>query len=276
METHLFSSFLINIGQAAGDVLEMLKHARSLVERRESRNGRRKPHWPRISYKKWLTSGGEQDSSMLPENARREARTGRGSIDDSSDGDDESGRASTEALLRPKYDEETGAAEFNERILPHNGNGRPCRDPEKPQASIVLWLRGIIDDTVDSFMHSEQLAFALKLTVAALLVTWPAFVPYLNAWYVSIRGTCATLQLILVFKVSIGTSFLVFFFRALGTTFGCSNGIIAWEIGQGNRIVLVIVLAIGLLPASYIQLATPYVKAGVISMVSLSIVGIGT
>ncbi|KAI1126112.1 hypothetical protein F5Y10DRAFT_245649 [Nemania abortiva] len=276
METHLVSSFLISIGQAARQVLEMLRHARILVERRQTRNGYRKLYWPHISWKKWLTSGGEQDGNVLPENARKEARAGHGSIEDSRNNDDECDSHSTDVLLRPKNDEETGAIGSGEKILPENEKGSRRKGEQGSQNNIILRIRGRAADTVEFFQGSDDLAFALKMVVAALLVTWPAFVPSLNSWYGSVRGTWATLQLILVFEVSIGTTFLGFFLRALGTTLGCSIGIIAWEVGQGNRIVLVFILAIGLLPGSYIHLATQYVKAGIICMISLSVVGLAT
>ncbi|KAI0489695.1 hypothetical protein F4859DRAFT_461851 [Xylaria cf. heliscus] len=273
MEAHLVSSFLISISQAARQVLEMLKHARTLVERRQMRNGRRKLYWPRISWKKWLVSGGEQDGNVLPENARKEARTGHGTIEDSRNEDDESIYDSIDTPVR-QTDEETGAR--LKETLPQNWEGLRREGPQPSQSKNIFLMRGLAADTVEFFQGSDDLAFALKMAVAALLVTWPAFVPSLNAWYGSVRGTWATLQLILVFEVSIGTTFLSFFLRALGTTFGCSVGLIAWEIGQGNRIVLAVILTIGLLPASYIHLATPYVKAGIISMVSLSVVGLTT
>ncbi|KAI0543042.1 hypothetical protein GGR58DRAFT_450421 [Xylaria digitata] len=275
METHLVSSFLIGLSQAARQVLEMLKYAGTLVERRQTRNGHRKLYWPHISWKKWLISGGEEDGNVLPENARKEARTGHAPIEDSRNADEESASNKTGGHRAPMTDEEMGAAGFIE-ALPRSGDETHRKGAQESRSSNILRIRGLTADAIEFFQDSDHLAFALKMAIAALLVTWPAFVPSLNAWYVSVRGTWATLQLILVFEVSIGTTFLGFFLRAFGTIFGCSIGIIAWEAGQGNRVVLVVILAIGLLPASYIHLATSYVKAGTISMISLSVVGLAT
>ncbi|KAI0815945.1 hypothetical protein GGR55DRAFT_631135 [Xylaria sp. FL0064] len=275
METHLVSSFVISLSQAAREVLEMLKYARALVERRQARNGRQRLYWPHISWKKWLVSGGEQDGNVLPESARKEARTGGGSVEDSINREEESASNSTNAIWTPATDEEKGTIR-SKHALPHKSK-EPCqKHPRKSYSCSVLWFRGLAADAFEVLQNSDDLAFALKMAIAALLVTWPAFVPSLNAWYGSVRGTWATFQLILVFEVSIGTTFRGFLLRAIGTTFGCSIGIIAWEVGQGNRVVLVIILAIGLIPSSYIQGTTPYVKAGTISMVSLSVVGLAT
>ncbi|KAI0432595.1 hypothetical protein F5Y09DRAFT_301318 [Xylaria sp. FL1042] len=275
METHLVSSFVIGLSQAARQVLEMLKYARALVERKQARNGRQKLYWPHISWKKWLVSGGEQDSNVLPESARKEARAGDGSVEDNIKREDESASNSRDAICTPATDEEKGTIR-SEDVLPQNGEVPHQECPHESYNCNVLWFRGLAADAVEFLQNSDDLAFALRMAVAALLVTWPAFVPSLNAWYGSVRGTWATFQLVLVFEVSIGTTFRGFFLRAFGTTFGCSIGIIAWEVGQGNRVVLVIILAIGLIPASYIQGATPYIKAGTISMVSSSVVGLAT
>ncbi|KAJ2988403.1 hypothetical protein NUW58_g3994 [Xylaria curta] len=201
METHLVSCFLISISQASRQVLEMLKHARTLVERRQTRSGRRKLYWPHISWKKWLVSGGEQDGNVLPENARKEARTGYGSIEDTRDDGDI--RNNTDVPVRPIVDEEAVTGAIKGDILPQNGEGPRQRGPQAPQDHKTLRIRGLAADTVEFFQGSDHLTFALKMAVAALLVTWPAFVPSLNAWYGSVRGTWATLQLILVFEVSI-------------------------------------------------------------------------
>ncbi|KAI0969901.1 hypothetical protein F4678DRAFT_436920 [Xylaria arbuscula] len=270
METHLVSSYVISLSQAARQVLEILKYARNLVERRQARYGRQKLYWPHISWKKWLVSGGEQDGNVLPENARKGARTGYGSVDDSINTEDE-GTSSIHTLA----DGEFGTA-CSREVSPRTEKRPEQNCPHKSYNFDAFRIRGLTADALEFLQNSDDLAFALKMTIAALLVTWPAFVPSLNAWYVSVRGTWATFQLILVFEVSIGTTFLGFLLRAFGTIFGCSIGIIAWEIGQGNRVVLVIILAIGLIPASYIQSATPYVKAGTISMISLSVVGLAT
>lgn len=86
----------------------------------------------------------------------------------------------------------------------------------------------------------------------------------------------AGLQLILVTEVSIGTSFVTFFLRAIGTTLGCLWGWAAWESRHGNHIVCAVVICIGLIPATYFQIGTKYQKAGQVSMVSMCVVALAT
>ncbi|KAI0889116.1 uncharacterized protein GGS22DRAFT_67535 [Annulohypoxylon maeteangense] len=275
METHLISSFLISVRQAASQTMDMLKHSRALVERRQSRNNHRRLYFPRIGWKKWLASGGEHDVNALPETARKEARTGHGLKEDLNI-NEKGADGSEEQLLRHAEDEETGHVISKQPTFPEKGRIPMRKGPQKSEASNALWLRGLAADIVEFFAESDDLAYALKMCIAAFIITWPAFVPATNAWYNSIRGSWASLQLVLVFEVSVGTSFQGFFLRVFGVIFGCVVGFLAYEIGQGNRIVAVVVLVFGIIPSSYIHLGTPFVKTGIISLVSMSVVGLAT
>ena len=86
----------------------------------------------------------------------------------------------------------------------------------------------------------------------------------------------AALQLILITEVSIGTSVMTFLLRGIGTTLGCLWGWAAWEIYGGNRIVCAVIICIGLIPATYVQLGTKYPKAGMVSIVSICVVALAT
>ncbi|KAI1458014.1 hypothetical protein F4805DRAFT_467072 [Annulohypoxylon moriforme] len=275
METHLISSFLISVRQAASQTMDMLRHSRALVERRQSRNNHRRLYFPRIGWKKWLTSGGEHDVNALPEDARKEARTGHGLREDLNI-NEKNADASDEQLVGYAEDEETGHVISKQPTVPEKGRIPMRKGPQKSEASTTLWLRGLAADTVEFFADSDDLAYALKMCIAAYIITWPAFVPATNAWYNSIRGSWASLQLVLVFEVSVGTSFQGFFLRVFGVIFGCVVGFLAYEIGQGNRVVAVVVLVFGIIPSSYIHLGTPFVKTGIISLVSMSVVGLAT
>ncbi|KAI1874751.1 uncharacterized protein JN550_002180 [Neoarthrinium moseri] len=273
METFLISSFLITLRQAASQIHMMLKHSRVLVERRLNRHARRRIYFPKISWKKWLKSGGERDINTVPENARKEARGGHGALGEDPRHDEDDPSTSDEQLLRHPKDEEMGRAQENQATL---GKIPRRKGPPKSESNTVLWLRGLAADVVEFIADSDALAFALKMSVAGWIVTWPAFVPSLNPWYASVRASWASLQLILVFEVSVGTSIQGFVLRVVGVIYGCVAGFLSFEIGQGNRVVAVVVLVIASIPAAYTQLGTPYVKTGIISIVSMSVVGLAT
>ncbi|KAK6198318.1 hypothetical protein LQW54_010402 [Pestalotiopsis sp. IQ-011] len=274
-ETFLISSFLITLRQAASQVNHMLKHSRNLVDKRQRRLNRRRLYFPKISWRRWLKTGGEKDVNAVPESARKEARAGQASHNEHAHLDEETVSPPNERLRRGPGDEEANRINEKQQI-PSNKNVPLTKSRSRPSISTALWLRGLVADIVEFVASSDDLAFALKMSVAGWLVTWPGFVPSTHAWYTSIRASWASLQLILVFEVSIGTSIMGFLLRVVGVIYGCVAGFLSYEIGQGNRVVTAIVLVIASLPAFYMQLGTPYVKTGIISTVSMSVVGLAT
>jgi hypothetical protein len=275
VETFLISSFLVTLRQSATQISDMLKHCRVLVERRQARRDKRRIYFPKISWKKWLKTGGEKDVNTMPDNARKEARAGHGTREETLK-NDEDPLANTEHLNSQKRDEEAGLAPEKPKELPVQGKIPRRKGPQKSEnTSTSLWLRGLAADAVEFFADSDDLAFALKMSIAGWLITWPAFVPSMNAWYASVRASWASLQLILVFEVSVGTSIQGFMLRVFGVIYGCVAGFLAYEIGQGNHVVAVVILTIASIPASYTRLGTPYVKTGIISIVSMAVVGLG-
>lgn len=270
METFLISSFLLNLRQAALHTLGMLRHSRVLVERRQERHGRKRIYLPQINWRKWLQSGGEADMLALPDSARKDARTGN-KIDD--DADDGASIDSGETLLAKKDVE--SAMPNKEPVVqsPKIANETVRR---KKKGSRMLRLRNTLADTIEYLVGSDDISYAIKLTVAVFLVTWPAFLVQWNTWYSLNRGLWAALQLVLITEVAIGTSVMMFMLRAVGTTVGCIWGYAAYQAGQGNRVVAVVLIVIGIIPSAYVQLGSKYIKAGMVTIISMSIVVLAT
>lgn len=275
METFLVSSFLLNLREAAKHTQSMLSHARKLVEKRQARNERRTLYAPKIAWRRWLTSGGENDMLALPEEGRKDARSGtrvENYDDDSQESDSEDG------LLDNKTDTEA-AADRPVRLKktdtnPASKSKKTLRQP-KARESKRTWLeraRNDAADVVEWLLTSEDIQYALKLTFAVFLVTWPAFLAQWNAWYSENRGLWAALQLVLITEVAIGTSVKTFLLRGVGTTIGCLWGYAAYETRNGNRYTCVVLLVIGIIPSSYVHLGSKYTKAGIVSIVSMCIV----
>lgn len=283
IETFLLSSSLLSLRHAAEQVTQMLKHARILVGRVQARHNRKRLYWPRkINWQTWLRSGGEQDIMALPETARKEKRTGnepsRKNNKNEEDGDDSD------------FEQEADAERDEEANPPNKNNVAPRRKPattkgpekqlqRKAEASpgrrSMMWWRTHIADMTDLVFHSEHIAYALKLTTAVFAITWIPFYGPFNSWFASMRGIWVPLQLVLTFEVAIGSSIEVFFVRAGGVVFGCVWGYASYEISRGQLPALVVLLVPGIVVSSYVQLGTNYVKAGMISVVSMSIVALG-
>lgn len=279
METFLVSSFLLGYHQAATHILEMLRRARDLVEERRRRNDRSRiwlPHY--TSMRQWLSSAGEWDGAILPSEARKSVR--RGNDSKAPEADDEPQSTDHDHTNR-QPDEETlfnnGSGEQAPRKRPLTKKAPKVTKPKRKteHSNWLNKLRSTTADAIEWAQDSDDLDYALKLAIAVFLVSWPAFVTSWNAWYANIRGSWAPMQLVLVFEVVIGSSFLVFFVRLFGVIFGCAWGYLAYVIGGGNRAAMVAVLFFGIVPSVYIQLATKYVKAGMVSIISMSVVALG-
>jgi hypothetical protein len=275
METFLISSFLLNLRQAALHTLEMLNHSRVIVEKRQARHGRRRLYAPQINWRKWLSSGGEEDMLALPESGRKESRTGN-KVDITSDNSPATSKESLLNKIPTKNDLESANAPEPPRpaITANQAAKRKAVDPDK--GTFTHRLRNGLADIIEYLVGSDDIAYAVKLTVAVFLVTWPAFIHKWNAWYSLNRGLWAALQLVLITEVALGTSVITFTLRAVGTTIGCVWGYAAYSAGNGNRVVAVVLLVIGIIPSTYIQLGSKYVKAGMVSIISMSIVVLAT
>ena len=273
METFLISSFLLNLRQVALHILEMLKHSRELVEKRQARHGRRRIYAPRINWRKWLVSGGEEDMLALPENGRKDVRTG--TMREDPQDDDPS--TSNESLLKKR---DVESAPRRESLAPpvtlQAKQAAATKDEKQEKGSLTHRLRNGLADTIEYLVGSEDVLYAIKLTIAAFLVTWPAFLHQWNAWYSLNRGLWAALQLVTITEVAIGTSIVTFTLRAVGTTLGCVWGYAAYQAGNGNKVICVVILVIGIIPSTYIQLGSKYIKAGMVSIISMSVVALAT
>ncbi|KAL8663087.1 MAG: hypothetical protein Q9202_004124 [Teloschistes flavicans] len=282
-EVFLVASFLLNLRQAASHVDEMLKHARSLVLERQSRHDRRRLYAPRIKWSKWLYTGGGEDEAM-PTAGRKGKRRGEEDerADDDAEADSTDQRESLTQHASGRKDLEAGEStgvELQKPVKPQSRSmpGDSMAASEKSGSKgFPLRLRGKLADMIEWVQHSDDLLYAFKLATAAMLVTWPAFVARWNQWYSLNRGLWAAIQLILVTEVSIGTSVMTFFLRGIATTLGCLWGWAALEARNGNRIVVAAMVALGLIPSTYVQLGTAYPKAGMVCIVSMCVVTLST
>ncbi|ENH63370.1 hypothetical protein FOC1_g10009266 [Fusarium oxysporum f. sp. cubense race 1] len=146
--------------------------------------------------------------------------------------------------------------------------------PQPQQSSKILKIRGMAADALEWIQDSEHVKYAFKLTIAILLLSWPAFVESQMGWYSAYRGIWAPMQLFLVFEVAIGTSFHVFFIRLCGVVAGSAFGYASALVGDRSLIAMVFFLIIGIMPSFYVQLGTRYVKAGMISTVTMVVVAL--
>ncbi|RKL15861.1 hypothetical protein BFJ68_g5628 [Fusarium oxysporum] len=279
METFLISSFVLSLRQAAMYVLDMLRHVRKTVEQRQARNDRATIWFPKhVDIRQWLITGGESDGFVLPEAARKEVRRGKSTTGHKSKNKTHQSNKDTKTKPAKGKDEEKGIR-FAEPVFQtrEDRNVEQPQEKEQPQpqqSSKILKIRGMAADALEWIQDSEHVKYAFKLTIAILLLSWPAFVESQMGWYSAYRGIWAPMQLFLVFEVAIGTSFHVFFIRLCGVVAGSAFGYASALVGDRSLIAMVFFLIIGIMPSFYVQLGTRYVKAGMISTVTMVVVAL--
>ncbi|KAL6883950.1 hypothetical protein HDV57DRAFT_436869 [Trichoderma longibrachiatum] len=296
MESFLISSFLLAFRQSSTHILKMLRHARQLVEQRQRRHDRTRIWMPQYSSLRWwLRTTGELDSMVLPEGARKAARRGDLAGDNSPKAESKDPAGVLDREKQPRggaTDEEAGptAVPQPEGVLTRRKTNRRKKGEDKEKRlkfkrndkrvncpdSWILKIRGTVANVFEWAQDSDDLFYALKLAFAVFLVSWPAFVPSWNAWYASVHGSWAPLQLIFIFEVAIGSSVVAFIIRLVGLVLGCTAGYVSFIIAGGSRAIIVVVLAFTLLPATYFHVATKYVKAGAAAIISMNVVAIAS
>lgn len=272
METFLISSFILALRQSAAQVMLMLRHSRTLVELRQQRNGRSRLWLPKFaSLSQWLSSSGVELGVVSA------VENGAGVARNDSDAPTELNSAAakaapTESMYRSRSGDEELASASSDNVK-HNGSQHHTTDT-KSASSGFQRLHHTAANMLGWAQNSEDLVYSAKLSIALFLVTWPALVPSWNQWYAEVHGIWAPLQLILVFELAIGTSLIVFFTRLLGVVCGGVIGYLSYEIARGNRAGVVAVVLFGIVPSIYVQVATKYVKAGMISIISMAVVAL--
>ena len=194
-EIFLIASFLLNLRQAATHIRDMIKHSRILVQQYQQRHGRRRLYAPRIKWRKWLYSGGEEDES-LPSKGRKENRKGEEDERADDEGDDDLVNSEEDLLKANKrIDLESGSSQ---RHVPGKVAARvknpatDCAEGDRIDESLQsfsLKLRGQLADGLEWVQSSDDVLYAFKLTFAVFLVIWPALVARWNTWYSLDRGS---------------------------------------------------------------------------------------
>ncbi|KAL8795626.1 MAG: hypothetical protein Q9195_001864 [Heterodermia aff. obscurata] len=267
-ELFLISSFILNLRQAATHIQDMLRNARDLVEKKQRRRGRRRLYAPRIKWASWLLTGGDQDEA-LPVSGRKANRRGVSTAADMETAEVDLPDSKKDPLTYRKREDEENASHqtkiaSEQTSTPAGPLKKTVEGPrsQRRKSPFIRQCRGQLADALEWFQESDDFLYASKLTIAVLLVSWPAWVPSWTLWYSLNRGLWAALQLVFVTEVSVGSSIWTLIVRGVGTTLGCIWGWAAWEARNGNPIVCVVMICLGVVPSAYVQLGTQHPKAG--------------
>lgn len=282
-EVFLISSFYLNMRQSALHISQMLECSRGLVDQCQKRKSRRRFHAPQIKWRKWLYSGGEEDQPMAEMGHLQSAihEEAAGNTKEASEDSQSDAKRDTANGRPTRNDLEFAAANLAERNPSSHHDGVAHQDSKTRNAPVQRTsafekLRERLADTLEWIQNSNDLAYAFKLCVASFLTVWPAFVAQWNTWYSVNRGLWAALQLVLITEPTFGSAINTFILRAAGTTAGCLWGWAAFGAGNGNRYVCAVMIGVGTIPAAYVLICTKYLKAGIVTIVSITVVALAT
>jgi uncharacterized membrane protein YgaE (UPF0421/DUF939 family) len=282
-EVFLISSFYLNMRQSALHIHGMLEHSRDLVDQCEKRKFRRRFYTPEIKWRKWLYSGGEEDQPMAEmghlQSAMHQGATSE--AEESNEDEPSDSKEDASPIAAAGNDPEAVAAGFAENRSSgvRDSASRQASNRQNvtaPKSSAFERSRAHFADIVEWVQNSHDLAYAFKLCIASFLTVWPAFVAQWNTWYSLNRGLWAALQLVLITEPTFGSAINTFILRAVGTTAGCLWGWAAFGAGNGNRYVCAVMIGIGTIPAAYVLICTKYIKAGIVTIVSITVVALAT
>jgi hypothetical protein len=282
-EVFLISSFYLNLRQSALHICQMLEHSRELVDQCQKRKSGRRFYAPQIKWRKWLYSGGEEDQPMAEmghlQSAIQEEATE--TTNEASEDSPPDAKRDTSYGRSTRNDLEFAAANLAEPNSSGQRDGVPHQDSKTGRGamhktSAFEKLRERLADTLEWIQNSNDLAYAFKLCIASFLTVWPAFVARWNTWYSLNRGLWAALQLVLITEPTFGSAINTFVLRAVGTTAGCLWGWATFGAGNGNRYVCAVMIGVGTIPAAYVLICTKYVKAGIVTIVSITVVALAT
>lgn len=187
----------VEVKNVRTQIQDMLRHSRQLVDQRQQRRGRRQLYAPRIKWASWILGGGEQDEA-LPASGRKANRQGD-TIDAISDEADDHSSDSKDSLPNPtsQTDTEKGTGSDRQNVCEHsdpitvsakNADKVSTGEPVSKDTTLARRLRGTLADMVEWLQESDDFLYASKLTVAVVLVSWPAFIASWNNWFSLNRG----------------------------------------------------------------------------------------
>ncbi|EXJ86329.1 hypothetical protein A1O3_03280 [Capronia epimyces CBS 606.96] len=105
------------------------------------------------------------------------------------------------------------------------------------QNRVKQWFFGKVDHGA-SFLRRDDIKFAIKVGLGAMLYALPSFLPSTRPVYSHWRGEWGLLSYMLVCSMTIGASNTTGYSRVLGTCLGAGLAILAWQVSNENPWVL--------------------------------------
>ncbi|KAI8137954.1 Fusaric acid resistance protein-like-domain-containing protein [Fennellomyces sp. T-0311] len=119
------------------------------------------------------------------------------------------------------------------------------------------------------FLKKYEFKFALKMGLAVLGLSIPAFIPASMYWYSnSVRGQWACMTIIAIMNPTSGGTFEASFWRIVGTLTGALAGWAALEADGGSPYLLALFAVLLSIPFFYMHLASTFNKVGTVVLMT--------
>lgn len=130
------------------------------------------------------------------------------------------------------------------------------------------------------FFSKRRLHFqsAFRTTLLLFLVTFPGYSEHMHEWYNTIRGSWVGFAALVALETNVGATTLGSITRTICVTIGSAWGYALYVAGNNgdDRYLMVILVMIGTAPLYYFMFYSPYGKAGMMGVVSLTTVPLST
>ncbi|KAI8835068.1 Fusaric acid resistance protein-like-domain-containing protein [Chytridium lagenaria] len=147
---------------------------------------------------------------------------------------------------------------------PH-ATGKKARIPDTKRRKLrfLIWSFTV-------WMSGRHARFGVKLALATLALTWPAYV--YPEWYFKFKAYWAAITLMVVMAPTVGGSIQVGIYRIGGTVLASLGAVAAWWICRGNPYVLVLMVEIFGLPFWYIYFQSGHARIGTTAIVGMYVI----
>lgn len=123
-----------------------------------------------------------------------------------------------------------------------------------------------------SLFKLQKIRYAIKATVATILLATPAFIESTRDWYREYRMEWALITLMVVMTPTVGGTNLVAIYRIFSTILGCYTAMVFYMLFPGNMYVLSVLTWLFSIPNFYLILNNRHGKFGQFTLLAYNLV----
>ncbi|KAI9271970.1 Fusaric acid resistance protein-like-domain-containing protein [Sporodiniella umbellata] len=156
------------------------------------------------------------------------------------------------------------------KFIPNESNTFDTLHTPKPKTKwrkffIRLWM-------VFSLFKMQKMRYAIKATIASILLAIPAFIEPTKDWFREYRMEWALITLMVVMTPTVGGTNLVAVYRIFSTVLGCYTAMIFYMLFPGNMYILPVLTWLFSIPNFWMILTNKHGKFGQFTLLAYNLV----